>query len=366
MNNLFVVDMNTTSERIETNIKKSICPRSSSTFNDIKIYDKILSILSNDDRYYVTNMREFGETNRKDKIIIGLRHDVDVDIITAEKMVKIEAKHGFGGSYYILATNRNYYGVFSNNKFKPYNVLLSYLKRMQDNGAEIGIHNDLGGIWLIHDIHPIDFLENELSWLRSNGIKIHGSSSHSSYYAYGISNYEVLKGMSIDGRKKADIKGNIYQLGFIDMKDFGLEYEANYILDTYLVPLKILKRYREKQYRSIISHTNCHPHFDCIVRDYDAQIGIFGKDFWLCIHKCNKRDAYKRIHEITTNEVIDFLKNLEPGKKIVLDSHPIYFSRLSRDFSCNFYNLLAKIKNFGRMCKNEIHKNDSRTKTRHF
>ena len=114
--------------------------------------------------------------------MIGLRHDIDVDLNVAFQFSEIESNLGFRSTYFILHT-APYYLANSNNMAVHSEKIIPILKTMQDDRHfEIGWHNDLVTLQVIYNINPVTFLHNELNWLRSNGINIVGTAAHGSNY----------------------------------------------------------------------------------------------------------------------------------------------------------------------------------------
>jgi len=147
-------------------------------------YADFLKKISDTSKYTVLPINEFRTTLNSKKIVIGLRHDVDVDLNKAYQFSETELNLGFRSTYYILHTATYYlenYGNFANHS----SAILPVLKTMQDERHfEIGWHNDLVTIQAVYNIDPVAFLHNELDWLRTNGINIYGTASHGSPYCY--------------------------------------------------------------------------------------------------------------------------------------------------------------------------------------
>jgi hypothetical protein len=145
-------------------------------------YADFLKKISDTSKYIVLPINEFRKTFDTNKIVIGLRHDVDNDLKVAYRFSKTEKDLGFRSTYYILHT-ANYYLADPANKAVHSDSILPILRDMQNNsGFEIGWHNDLVTLQVVYHIDPVDFLHQELNWLRNNGIKIVGTSSHGSPY----------------------------------------------------------------------------------------------------------------------------------------------------------------------------------------
>jgi hypothetical protein len=104
------------------------------------------------------------------------------------------------------------------------------------------------------------------------------------------------------------------------MGKFNLEYEANYILKSWIISAD--------EYNRVSFPYKCpSDKTDFFIRGYDAQYGIFGKNLWFAqdIKKVKATGILLPISSLTTEEVIGKMKAHAPGDQIVLDSHPVYF-----------------------------------------
>lgn len=253
-------------------------------------------------------------------VTIGIRHDIDYDIVTASHLAKIEHALGLQASYYVLHT-APYYGYYRNHQLYRSKRCLDILLGIQSMGHEIGLHNDCLYPLTRHGAPIEETLQSELSFLRSWGLNVRGTASHGSYHSYGASNYEIFEGMSIEGRKHfIDKNGKEHRIGYLSMKDFNLEYEANYILKSWVIS--------GDEYNRISFPYKCpYEKSDYFIRNYDAQYGIFGRDLWFAqdIKRARATGNLLPISPLSSEEMVSQLKAHGPGARIVLDSHPIYF-----------------------------------------
>ena len=200
-------------------------------------YASFLKKISDTSKYIVLPINEFRNTENSRKIVIGLRHDLDVDLKHAFSFSDIEWNLGFRSTYYILHTAPYYLNDPTNFSVHSEKII-PILKNMQDERHfEIGFHNDLVTLQAVYNIDPVKYLHGELSWLRSNGIKIYGSASHGSpycktykylnYYFFEECTYPVVtpfvNNLTVPvGSKTITIKKG-------KMSDFDLEYEAYFL-----------------------------------------------------------------------------------------------------------------------------------------
>jgi hypothetical protein len=194
-------------------------------------YDRFLWSIAESSRYRAMPLRELSSKNPGDEYVaVSLRHDVDHDLSGALEMARMEHKYGVRGTYFILHSAR-YYGVTKRNYTRHNEWTLPVLRRIQDDyGHEIGWHNDLVTLECIYRVDPRKYLQEELHWLRDNGIEITGTAAHGSRYCrrFGYDNSHFFHDMSEDSSRqyRVIIHGNELLLTKADLRDFGLEYEA--------------------------------------------------------------------------------------------------------------------------------------------
>jgi hypothetical protein len=296
-----------------------------SKFDCARTYNTLLEQILSVHHLSIRTIRDLQKPFNSEGIIIGFRHDIDYDIVTARQLAKIEHEFGLKGSYYVLHT-APYYGYFKNRKYYRSKRCIDILLEIQSMGHEIGLHNDCLYPLIKHGIPIEETLQSELTFLQSNGIHVYGTASHGSFHSYGSSNYEIFKGMSIEGRQRfIDKNGQEHRIGYLNMKDFNLEYEANYILKSWIISAD--------EYNRISFPYKCpYERSDFFIRGYDAQYGIFGKNLWFAqdIKKVKATGTLLPIFSLTTGELIHRVKAHGPGDRIVLDSHPIYFGHSRR------------------------------------
>jgi len=189
-------------------------------------YEKILNELSQE-KYVVLTINEFRNYIDSSKVVVGLRHDVDCHPFKAWEMAQMEKEYGISASYYILAT-ASYYGKIDGNGVVRFSAMRNIYQNIYSTGAEIGIHNDLISVLVKYGLNPLDFNKNELRYYRSMGIDIHGSVAHGSSIARKTKpNFWVFSNFA--EKDYIEYKGNRYRVGQYSMKDFGFEYEANFV-----------------------------------------------------------------------------------------------------------------------------------------
>jgi hypothetical protein len=217
--------------------KRSIIAAEPDTNFTWEKYASFLNKVSDTSKYIVLPLNEFRQTFNNNKIVIGLRHDVDNDLNVAYNFSEIESKLKFRSTYFILHS-APYYLANPNNMEIHSEAILPIIKKMQDErNFEIGWHNDLVTLQVIYNINPVKFLHNELNWLRSNGINISGTAAHGSGYCKTlhymnfyffeectfpvVPNRENNLTVPKDGKSIMLLKGKL--------SDFDLKYEAYFL-----------------------------------------------------------------------------------------------------------------------------------------
>jgi hypothetical protein len=221
---------------LEIRKRNALLPEPDTNFTWEK-YAAFLTKVSDTSKYTVLPVNEFRKTFDPNKIVIGLRHDVDVDLDIAYKFSEVEANLGFRSSYFILHT-APYYLANPDNKAVHTANILPVLRTMQnDRHFEIGWHNDLVTLQLIYKINPVEFLHNELGWLRSNGINIIGTAAHGSEYCkvYHYMNFYFFEECTFpvvpnrENNIAVPLNGKNITIEKAKLSDFNLEYEAYFL-----------------------------------------------------------------------------------------------------------------------------------------
>jgi hypothetical protein len=144
-------------------------------------YAELLGTLSQD-KFIVLPLNEMRRTFDDSKVVMGLRHDVDLNPFKALEMAKLEKMYGIRATYFLLAT-AEYYGKIDNSRLVRSRGIEDIIKEIHNTGAEIGIHNDLITIMVEYGLNPYSFNKAELAFYRSLKIKINGTASHGSAVA---------------------------------------------------------------------------------------------------------------------------------------------------------------------------------------
>jgi len=193
--------------------------------------------------YEILRYRDYvRESEIGDRRVLLVRHDVDHDHITAQKIAKWEYNHDIRATYCLLHTAW-YYGKLDGKSYVHTHDLVECARFLINLGHEVTFHNNLVALALYKRIDPVDLLKRELEFLRSNGIDIVGTSTHGDKLCRELKfrNWELFLECCDDrfgGPRtitwQEDNGIQEVQLGTVSMFDFDLEYEAYDIaLDIY-------------------------------------------------------------------------------------------------------------------------------------
>jgi hypothetical protein len=187
-------------------------------------YSKLLEKLQ-DSKFIVLPLNEMRNTVDPTKVIVGLRHDVDLNPYKAVEMARIEKLYNIRSTYYFLAT-AEYFGKIENSRLVRFPGIREIVLDLHRTGAEIGIHNDLLTVMMIHKADPHKFNAEELKYYKSIGIPVYGTASHGSPLARNIKilNYQIFSEYApVDD---VMYEGEAYRLGKHSLKNYGFSYEA--------------------------------------------------------------------------------------------------------------------------------------------
>lgn len=163
---------------------------------------------------------------------IELRHDVDRCLQSALAMAVVEQRHGIASSYYFLPPDgitqkHNYFGSIEKNRIRVSRRFIETAQAIQDMGHEVGLHNDLIPLAAATGAPIADLLAALLHELRKHGLHVTGTASHGSPLCkqYGFTNYDIFRAQEGEERLLS-INGKTLSIPSLNMRDFGLDYEA--------------------------------------------------------------------------------------------------------------------------------------------
>jgi hypothetical protein len=190
-------------------------------------YSLLMTTLSNK-KFLVLPLNEMRSVFDSSVVVVGLRHDIDFHPFKALEMADIEKHFNFRATYFVLAT-ADYYGTISNSTVVRYPEMDFVYKELYAKGAEIGIHNDLLTLMILHNCDPKTFTLGEISHYESLGIPVYGTAAHGSQIPREllVSNYEIFSDFA--ARDSITYRGIEYPVGIYSLRECGLEYEAYHI-----------------------------------------------------------------------------------------------------------------------------------------
>ncbi|HAG17292.1 MAG TPA: hypothetical protein DCG69_12340 [Bacteroidales bacterium] len=189
-------------------------------------YEKLLQVLSNE-KFVVLPLQNFKDSINDEKVLIGMRHDVDCHPFKALEMAKMEHNYGIRASYFFLSSAA-YTGKFNANKFERNLCMKAIYLEIQNLGNEIGIHNDLISIMIEHNADPFVFNKEELTYFKSIGINIVGTAAHgSAISSKTVKNYQIFSNFA--QQNIIEYNSRYYFIGTHSLAEYGYLYEAYFI-----------------------------------------------------------------------------------------------------------------------------------------
>ena len=315
----------------------------------IEDYYLFLKKIQNISHFKNVSLLDLLNKKNEDYCFFSIRHDIDIDPITALKLARIESKLNFKSSFYILHT-APFYKFFKNNSFIPSEKILKILKLIENLGHEVGLHNDSLNELISKNLDPKKNIQNEINHLVNFGIHIKSISHHSSVYKYNAGNYELFKNQSINKRVKfEDFNANTHKLGYLTLSEFNLIKDVEYFSDLFFynpenIDLKQSDLYKffsskDKKFFKLVKKKK----IEKKSRLYDFHISLYGKDKWI-IDDCNFSSKFiDRTKFVAQDYLLNFLRsNKTLNKRLVLDIHPIYYGYSMTRFLLNkFKNIIG-------------------------
>jgi hypothetical protein len=195
-------------------------------------YDDFLARLVSDPKLELLTLREIAVAGPAERVLLGIRHDVDERLDSALRLAELEHRRGVRATYFVLHTAR-YYGSLARGSARHDPRLLPALRCLQDLGHEVGWHNDLVTLQLVYDLDPVDYLAAELEWLRQNGVDVVGAAAHGSVHCHrlGFHNNEFFLDWpeAVPGGRPSRARIGELELRRGRLADFGLAYEAYHL-----------------------------------------------------------------------------------------------------------------------------------------
>jgi len=287
-------------------------------------YVRLTDHLRRSSRIRVLRLARLHEESAQDRVLVGLRHDVDDDVWTALRCARRLASIGMPGSFYLLHTS-HYYGRFTDRRFLRHRGLTSILRELLVAGCEVGLHNDALGVYYRFGFDGLQAVQTELDWLRQQGLQVLGTTAHNSAPVHGAENFEVFRGLAFADRGECVRDGRTVPLQGLVPQALGLMYEGNFprprpgadpaVLERFLAP-PAPDAIRSRQW--LESYFCRNPTFD---RDYDASVWLLAADAWMIATHGQQPTL---LWPVDLDRVLEFLDRCAPDSRVIFNIHPEY------------------------------------------
>ena len=205
-------------------------------------YTKLCKELVNIKELNSLTLSQHSEEKNINKKRLLIRHDIDHDPWTAEKMAVIESKYNLRATYFVLHT-----APYFKNKFKE---TMEICRNIQSLEHEIGLHNDLITDFFMNNLDPGGNLAELLKLFKEEGITISGTASHGSPiiqklnktlnintflpYTNNLVFSELIEDALVKSPGKRQppdpkFKNGELNLPCLNMNEFGLKYESYFV-----------------------------------------------------------------------------------------------------------------------------------------
>lgn len=294
--------------------------------NPYEAYCRLIDRLYDMPRVKLLPLYEFAQAHDDQSILIGLRHDIDADPITAIRMARYLARFGICGSFYLLHTAL-YYGTYDRNTLIRNPEIVRWVKAMIVAGCEIGLHNDALGVYTNYGLDGALALERELAYLRSLGAVIRGTVGHNSIPVYGAENAEIFATRKL-WKRTANAPGLVLdRLGVLDEKTMELSYEGTFSkakkdcnpheAEVFAEGLENAAIRSESWMRRYLVEN---PTLDW---EPDVQIWVIGRDEWVIGGKQGEKTIWEWM--VSLDSMLQTIEQFPPGLRCLLVLHPEYF-----------------------------------------
>jgi len=277
--------------------------------NPIQAYERFLGglLTHHEPGQFLTFCDLLASPHRADEVQIVVRHDVDVDVVTALRMAELEHDLGLRTSYFFLHTGL-YYGAFRRGVFHRNDCMQHVYRRIQGLGHEVSLHNDAMRVYQNWGVDGAAAVAEEIRWMRSAGLDVVGTVAHGSKPVYGAENYEIFKGSPFkpwEPTRRGDYKtkdqlcfrGKTIPLRTLDPARLGLAYEGNEAFDYGEGPV-----------------------------EYGATRFL---NLWRWNRHIRRWEAHGRKPPVTyfcdQDRVVRDIQACEPGTLVILTVHPVYY-----------------------------------------
>jgi hypothetical protein len=294
--------------------------------NSFRYYESLIEELRARKNLTILPLYELAEAREPGRRLVGLRHDVDGDPVTALRAARLLARHGICGSFYLLHTAL-YYGQFLGERFFRHPELEEWVVSFLVAGCELGLHNDAFGVCKAFGGNGARAVQEELDWLRQCGAVIRGTVAHNSGPAYEAENYEIFEERVHWQRKVTAAGRRALPLGALSEKQLGLTYEGTFSRSRKDIDLAQTTAFfgargdvgvHSASWMKTFLHDNPYRKFTL-----DCQFWLVGKDEWIVSGRHENTNVFRAL--ISLGEVLQIMDGLPSGTKSLFVLHPEYF-----------------------------------------
>lgn len=154
----------------------------------------------------------------------AIRLDVDVDLLGACLFARALETARQRASFFVLPT-AGYAGWRQPDGWHRHTCVAPAYLALQQAG-EVGLHLDPWGLIDNHRIDGVAAVADELSWLRSLGVRVNGVSSHNAAPVHGRENVEVFAEWQLEPPVTGRARSTPLPAGALSAADLGLAWCA--------------------------------------------------------------------------------------------------------------------------------------------
>jgi hypothetical protein len=293
--------------------------------NTFEYYQGFVDWLSGMRRCVVRQMRDLMAPAPGNRVVVGLRHDMDTEPYSSVEVAAALHAAGLTGSFYVLHT-ADYYGQWIDGVFRRNTDIAPLLRRIQNEfECEVGLHNDALWVYQQSGVDGAQAVAEELAWLRQEGLRVVGTAAHNSAPLYGAENFEIFRGRAALNRTALEFQGRTIPLQSLDEAELGLAYEANFPTPTKRDSTR-LRQYlagspddaiRDRSWMRTYLADNPHTQWGACFNAW-----LIGRDRWVIAGRRWWRHLF--VWDAKLRDVQAFLENVPSGKRVVFHIHPIY------------------------------------------
>ena len=280
-------------------------------------YQRLLETLTQpNSKFKAVPLREFQTAHDPNKVIFGIRHDVDLDICGCVPMSQVEKEAGVCSTYFLLHNTDGYYGKYlCGGRFIRFAKMIEIYDQIQANNQEIGLHIDPIGAASLFQVDGRQAMLDEITYLRQQGLRIEGVVGHNSHSVYGADNKDVFAEQNLVHEGAVTNEAGVtVPLGRLHLKDYQLTYVADFYRTVDYKPLA------EPYVSSYGFRIERIPVYEF---DYEQGFSIVLGGRW----EINGADPNIDQTSVLNEAIIDRLEILPPGSKILLNIHPMFYGR---------------------------------------